>query len=431
MKKYQLLSAFAAGLLAFGLSPARAAEVDEALAAQARAEASASNSVQAAPDNASDVLLPPSKFVLRSALQVNLTRRFVRLPLHRGSYRGLTCWYVLTDVSDQALATQLGLNFAPRLANVPNNAPGAFQTLNVPRNILQASNVEFKGIPNFLPLRQVVPGPLGFPLKAAEPGAIAGPGYSPYVQPAGTNVIYNASIVAIGNVFFDVFKHLNTHDRVIGIDLQRRTVDLVFIEAFSGGKEVIYLSFDATTPEAAALERSTFTPILSETPFPNGAFRPDGARAALFSFANGKTGTQSPPAQGLNHLVIDGLITKEVTPFSYDVFRALANDGDARNVLEVFPTMQDPKLRNEYSPAWDFHLTVWRSGLVQSGQNIAQTDAFTVRTRAEAFDVTSPGGLKLGAAGIEVNCPVVAFVNDPPLGPLVPPPVPLPLPFRL
>jgi hypothetical protein len=206
---------------------------------------------------------------------------------------------------------------------------------------------------------------------------------------------------------------------------------MLFIEAFSGGKEVLYVSFDATTPEAAALERSTFTPIISELSFPEGAFRRDGARATIFSFANGQTGNMSPPAQGLNHLVIDGMITKEATPTSFDVFEALRHDGDARNVLEVFPTMLDPKLRLEYSPAWDFHLTMWPMEAVASGRNVAQTDGFVIRTLAENFRVTSPGGTKLRAAGIEVNCPVIAFLNDPPLRPLVPPPVPLPLPFNL
>ena len=226
-----------------------------------------------------DDLLPPSHFVLHSALQVNLTRRFVRLPLHRGTFNGVTYWYVLTDVSDETLAKQLGLNFSAKLANVPNNAPGAFQTLNVPANILQATNVEFAGVPDFSPQRVVVPGPLGFPVTAAAAGAVAGLGYSPYVQPAGTNIIYNAPIVAMGDGPFDLNTHTNTHDRLIGIDTAAGTADLLFIQAFSGGKEVIYISFDATSPEAAALERSTLTPILSETSFPDGAFRTDGARA--------------------------------------------------------------------------------------------------------------------------------------------------------
>jgi len=378
-----------------------------------------------------DDLLPPSHFVLHSALQVNLTRRFVRLPLHRGSFKGVTYWYVLTDVSDEALANKLGLNFSPKLGNVPNGAPGAFQTLDVPANILDTTNVEFAGVPDFASDRAVVPGPTGFPLLAASPGAVAGPGYSPYVQPAGTNIIYNAPIVAMGNGPFDLNTHNDTHDRLIGIDCKAGIADLLFIEAFSGGKEVIYLSFDATTPEAAALERSTFTPILSETPFPESAFRKDAARATIFSFANGQTGNSSPPAQGLNHLVIDGLITEEATPTSFDVFDALRHDGDARNVLEVFPTMIDPRLRLEYSPAWDFHLAMWPKELVETGRNVAQTDAFVIRTLAENFTVTNPGGTKLSAAGIEVNCPVVAFVSDPPLHPVVPPPIKLPLPFRL
>src|SRR3954471_9434783 len=222
MRHIQILHTIAPGLLLAAPFPLRAAEIN--------------NSVAPTPENSTDLLLPPTNFVVHSAIKVNLTRRFVRLPLHRGSYRGLAVWYVLTDVSDQALANKLGINFAPRLANVPNGAPGAFQTLDVPRNILSASDVAFRGIPNFLPRRVIVPGPQGFPLKGAEPGAIAGLGYSPYVQPAGTNVIYNAPIVAVGDRFFDLYSHINTHDRLIGINTRGRTADLLFIQAFSAGK---------------------------------------------------------------------------------------------------------------------------------------------------------------------------------------------------
>lgn len=38
-------------------------------------------------------------------------------------------WYILTDVSDQSLATQIGLNFAPKLANVPREYSGCTQKL--------------------------------------------------------------------------------------------------------------------------------------------------------------------------------------------------------------------------------------------------------------------------------------------------------------
>jgi hypothetical protein len=377
-----------------------------------------------------DELLPPSKFVLPSTIQVNLTTHSARLPLHRGSFQGQTVWYVLTDVSNQALAQQIGLNFAPKLGNSSRGCPGCVQDLPIPENILNAGVVEFKGIPDFSPARVLVPGPMGFPVLTAQPGARAGLFYTPYVQVSGTNIVYNAPVVAIGDGPFDVTTHTNTHDRVLAIDTTNMTVDLLVIRAFSGGKEVVYLSFDSSSEEAAVLERSTFTPVLAGLPFPDGEFRIDGARAALFAFANGQTGSSSPPAQGLNHLVIDGRNAEEATLSNTALLAALRNGGDARNVLDVFPTMTDPRFRLEYSPAWDLHLTFWSMAAVASGANVAQTDSNIIRTLATQWVVGSPGGLFLRSAGIEVNCPVVAFVNDPPLAPVVPSPFPLPLPFH-
>ncbi len=192
----------------------------------------------------------------------------------------------------------------------------------------------------------------------------------------------------------------------------------------------MYFSFESSSPEAATLERSTFAPGLSLLSFPNGAFRADGARASLFAFANGQIGTMSPPAQGLNHLVLDGHATEDASLNNTSLLNALKNGGDARNVLEVFPTLTDPKLKNEYSPAWDLHLTFWNQRSVSSGQNVAQTDAFGIRALGEQWVVGSPGGLPLRSSGIEVNCPVVAFVKDPPLSPANSLPFPLPFPFH-
>jgi hypothetical protein len=383
-----------------------------------------------------DVILDPSKHVLRSTIQVNLTHHSATLPIFKGSYKKQTVWYVLTDVSDQQLANTLGLNFAPKLANSSHNCPGCVQNLSIPRNILEAGVVEFNGIPDFSPERILVPGPQGFPAITLQPGSRAGLFYTPYVQVAGTNIVYNAPIIAIGESQGKFDKdvdinnpdiHSRTHDRVLAMNLAQKTAELLVIRAFSGGKEVVYLSFDSTSEEAAVLERSTFTPVLGDLPFPNGEFRPDSARAALFSFANGQTGRPSPPAQGLNHLILDGRAVDDASLGNTALLDALRNGGDARNVLDVFPTMISP-FREEYSPAWDFHLTVWSRTAVATGANVAQTDSNLIRRLAVAFTVTSPGGLPLLAAGIEVNCPVVAFVNDPPLAPVVPSPIPLPLP---
>jgi len=45
-------------------------------------------------------LLAQQKLILKSAKQVNLHNSMVRLPLHRGEYRGKTVWYILTESSD-------------------------------------------------------------------------------------------------------------------------------------------------------------------------------------------------------------------------------------------------------------------------------------------------------------------------------------------
>lgn len=379
-----------------------------------------------------DEILPPSKHVLPSTIQVNLTKHFARLPLRKGTYNNgqttRSVWFILTDVSDQALATQIGLNFAPKLANAPVGCPGCVQVLNVPANITEAQNVQFKGIPDFSPQRSLVPGPKGFPFLTGQAGAKAGPFYTPYLQPAGTGIVYNGTIVAVGDGPFDVTTHTNTHDRVLAIDTTNLTVDLLMIRAFSAGKEVVYLGLDSSSEEAAILERAIFTPILGTLPFPNGDFRPDSARAAIFSFTNGRTGTSSPPAQGLNHLIIDGRNAEEATLANTDLLTALRNGGDARNVIDVFPTMVEP-FRSEYSPAWDLHLTEWSSRYELTRRNVAQTDSNVIRTLATKFIVRNPGGTFLLASGIEVNCPVVAFINDPPITPVVPAPFPLPLPY--
>ena len=39
--------------------------------------------------------------------------------------------------------------------------------------------VHFQGAPDFSPTRIAEPGPTGFPLAKFQPGAVAGPGYSP------------------------------------------------------------------------------------------------------------------------------------------------------------------------------------------------------------------------------------------------------------
>jgi hypothetical protein len=68
-------------------------------------------------------LLRRNQLTLESAIQVDLSRETVRLPLYKGKAGGQTVWYVLLDASDAGLAHDLGVNYAPKLANLAIGCP--------------------------------------------------------------------------------------------------------------------------------------------------------------------------------------------------------------------------------------------------------------------------------------------------------------------
>src|SRR6201987_3599324 len=81
-------------------------------------------------------LLPRDHLTEESAIQVDLSNETVRLPLYPGTAPVPTdpsktekVWFVLLDASDQGLAHDLGVNFAPKLANIAIGDPGAVQTV--------------------------------------------------------------------------------------------------------------------------------------------------------------------------------------------------------------------------------------------------------------------------------------------------------------
>jgi len=74
-------------------------------------------------------LLPRDHLTLESAIQVNLSKETVRLPLYPGEAHGKRVWFVLLDSSDAGLAHDLGVNYAPKLANIAISDPAAVQTV--------------------------------------------------------------------------------------------------------------------------------------------------------------------------------------------------------------------------------------------------------------------------------------------------------------
>jgi hypothetical protein len=394
-------------------------------------------------------LLPRDKLTTESAIQVNLSNETVRLPLYPGDapvpgQPGQTerVWYVLLDASDVGLAHDLGVNYAPKLANIAISDPAAVQTVTldsptVAQNPFGPALVHFQGAPDFSPTRTAVPGPTGFPLKSFSPGAVAGPGYSPFIKIAGSDVVYNAPIVAVGDGPFDVVHHTNTGDRVLNVHIAGPSapgqfaesyVDMLFVKGFDAGQPILYLSTDAGQPLTAVLERSTYVPALDQVSFNGGDDFLGSARERLFGFINGQFGADNPQAQGFQNLILNGHGSEDASLGNTALINALRNGGDLLNVFGDFPTLKDPRHADAYSPLWDAQLGLWTQKAIKEGLNTRQIDENQVfnlaATRPDLLTGVNPATgqpAPYGAAGVTINCAVIGFTEQAPTANLAAP----------
>ena len=387
-------------------------------------------------------LLPRNKLTLESAIQVNLSNETVRLPLYPGEAGGKRVWYVLLDASDPGAAHDLGVNYAPKLANIAISDPAAVQTVTLgsptpAQNPFGPAMVNFAGAPDFSPARIAVPGPTGFPLAKFQPGAVAGPGYSPFIRIAGSATVYNAPIVATGDGPFDVVQHTDTADRVLGIHIAPPSppgqflesyVDMLFVKGFDAGQPIVYLSTDAGQPLTAVLERSTYVPALNNASFNGGDDFLGSARERLFGFINGQTGAGNPQAQGFQHLVLDGHASQDASAGNTALINALRNGGDLLNVFGDFPTLADPRHADAYSPLWDAQLGLWTAKAVKAGLNTRQIDENEVfnlaATRPDLLTGVNPATgqpTPYGSVGVDINCAVIGYTAQAPTANLAAP----------
>ena len=375
-----------------------------------------------------DHYLPESKFTIKSMLGVNLTHHFATFRLHKGNFNGTPVYYVITDASDFGIARSQNINFAPKLGNMAIGCPECVQevTLTVPPdNKFGEAIVNFAGIPDFSPRRILVPGPTVFPPAKAEPGAVGDAKYSPFIRIQGSTTIYNTSIVAVGNGPFDVVTHTNTADRVLNISPANRTVDILFVRGFDSGQPILYTSTEASDPVAAVIERAIFVPLLQKAPFLGGDDFLGAARERIFLFANGQTGKNNPQAQGLAHVILDGHSTEDASMANAALIGDLRNNGDSLNVQGDFPTLEDPRFAQAYSPLWDAQVGEWTKEAVAQGLNKRQTDENTILQLVFVKGLlTGPEGKPFGSAGFVINCPVIGFLDKAPTEPLVPNPLP-------
>jgi hypothetical protein len=380
-------------------------------------------------------LLPRDHLTEESAIQVDLSKESVRLPLYKGiAYQGTpneeTVWYTLLDASDPGIAHDLGVNYAPKLSNIAINDPEAVQTVTLEsptpeENPFGQAVIDFQGAPDFSPTRIADPGPNGFPLAKFQPGAVAGPGYSPFIRIAGSPTVYSAPIVATGDGPFDVVHHANTGDRVLGVHIAPKSapgqyaeswVDLLFVKGFDAGQPIVYISTDAGQPLSAVLERSTYVPALDKAAYNGGDDFLGSARERLFGFVNGQAGADNPDAQGFAHLVKDGHASEDASAGNTALIDALRNGGDLLNVFGDFPTLSDPRHADAYSPLRDAQLGQWTDKAIKEGLDTRQIDENVVFNLAATRPdlITGPGGAPYGASGVDINCAVIGFIDKAP-----------------
>jgi hypothetical protein len=275
---------------------------------------------------------------------------------------GRDFWYVAIETSDSSSAKTFGVRVVNKLENAAGT--GAVQPGRLVGGVLVTP-----GYVDFGPQHVVAGTPgTGFPPVTATPGSVADESYSPLVQlPSGA--VVNAPVVADAT---------GQHDKVVSLDAAARTVTLRLTRGFARGNAVRYLSTDATAPDVAALEGSTYVPRLAAAPSA-GDDSTHSARASLAGFVNGPTGADNPQRQGINS--------------------ALLGEGDPLNVLAWLPG------QGRYSSLWDVHLTQWAPGRTAS----RVTRFADVEDLAESGAVTGPGGAPWAANDVIVNCPILAL----------------------
>jgi hypothetical protein len=318
--------------------------------------------------------------LLKSA-KVDLTRQVATLPLRLGHLKdGRNVWFVLTDTNDSAMAAKLGLVHAAQFGAALNAKGTREATIDANGDFTFAS-----GAVDFSPVRALVPGdaPNFFPPKSFTPGSVGDADYGPLVHITGTNVVYNAPVVAFdvpaekiafcdGKVDYSL-----VHDRVMSICPAKKEVSIQIIHGFAGGDDVIYLSFDANNALPATMEAGTYTPATQD-------LIKTGATQTLYALANGPTGVNNPERQGFNS--------------------ALSGEGAPLNILEGLTINS-----RGYTPLWDINVAVWTSDAIAKGQRKRLTSGDAVD--AAAALLTNPMGAKVGSLGLLVNCPVVGFVK--------------------
>ena len=337
---------------------------------------------------------PSDHVYIKSAVAIDFTYRkaTVTLPLYRGiGPDGRDVFYVLTESSDFDVARRLGINYAPKMVWAKGST-GA-QPVTIDNGV-----IHFVGAVDFSPTYRVVAGdpPLYFPPKAADPGAVADAKWSSMVVlPSGQ--VLNAQVVQNAT---------GAHDRLVNIDLTRRTVTMLILDGEQGGKQYFYhMVTDASAAVPAVLEKGVYAPGLAGVPEFGKSLPTD--HSALLGFSpvlNGRTDKGSGQDQGFS--------------------TALANGIDPINVFPLGPDNDNRSASNNYSPLWDAHVSMWTEKATNEHKvhrisSIAEQKRLIAAGYLTSAMINPPGPGNDYVGGLRptraiINCPVVAHPELPP-----------------
>jgi len=329
---------------------------------------------------------------LVSAIQIDNANNTVTLPLYRAEAPGRgTTWFVITESSDLREAVRLGVNWSPKLTHALGTAAVQRAELDRGRRLDQGSTVEFRSGVNFRGTRVVVPGPTLFPVDpATHAGPVGDPGYSPLFTLDGT-VVYNGPQIA--NVS-------GRHGKVLSLDVAHHRATLRMTSGFYLGRDVHYLSTDASVTQIAALENAVYAPALAAAPTAGNDDPSVSSRLPIIPVVNGPRGVGNPQRQGLQS--------------------AVAGEGDPLNIIREEPECSDPAdpancSGLDYSPLWDVTPVAWTQAAIDAGLRVRITShqvaeslfnqGLIVNAAPDGPSQADPEIRGLRAAGVVVNCP--------------------------
>ncbi len=329
----------------------------------------------------------------------------VRLPMFQG-WESLPDgsvregFYVITEASDRDLARDLGVIFAPRMANAIGSGGESNSRWSEDGRLI------FEGWVDFSPTRSLVAGDFedelfGFPPEVANPGAIASDDWSSYVVLPNSNIVINAQMVANSTGIHDRIPNPNGNSQADEDDLNNPNISFdqasVVLQLLDGWHDdrpyYFHIVTDASDPAPSAIELGVFAPKLANLPtfgvFPGGSMLPFSPTANGRTFDNG------------DGLGVQGLNT------------ASLSDRQVQDPTNTFPIDPDDE---RYAPMWDAHVTEFTipedqrpilTGFDQINDLLEQGILIPFRGNINPVPLANELSDLLTATGAIINCPVI------------------------